>query len=93
MNEDEEVEQVRARFRLHRCGAMGVRCRLVKVREFGLETPRVWALYHDATLPRWPDRLPGRLRYRLWPKRGKVGHYSDAHLFNFTIYKRSKHEA
>jgi hypothetical protein len=93
MNRDEEAESSHARQRLYRCGARGIRRRLVKVREFGRETPRVWALYHSATLPRWPDRLPGKLRYRLWPKRGKVRGHSNAYFFNFTIYKRSKRQA
>ena len=60
----------------------------VAVRRFGFDIPRMWSLNYSPTLPRWPDRLPGKLRYRLWPKRGKVGDHSDAHLFNFTIDKR-----
>jgi hypothetical protein len=62
----------------------------VAVRRFGFDIPRMWSLNYTPTLLRWPDRLPGKLRQRLWHKRGKLGNYSDAHLFNFTIYKRKK---
>jgi hypothetical protein len=62
----------------------------VCVRRFGFDILRMWSLNYSPTLPRWPDRLPGKLRYRLWPTRGKVRGYSAAHLFNFTIYKRKK---
>jgi hypothetical protein len=66
----------------------GVRRQLVPVREFGRDLPRAWSLHHCPTLPRWPDRLPGKLRYRLKPTRGTVRSYSDTHLGNFTIFKR-----
>ncbi len=87
MSEDAETAETDnvARFRLYR---RGVRRRLVKVREFGRDIPRMWWLDHTPTLPRWPDRLPGKLRYRLSPTRGTVRGYSDAHLSNFTIFRR-----
>ena len=72
----------------------GIRRRLIPVRQFGRDIPRMWSLHHTATLPRWPDRLPAsKLRYRLRPTRGTVGGYSDAHYSNFTVFRRLKCDA
>jgi hypothetical protein len=94
MSEDEDLKSDRIGGERSIWRFRGIRRRLVLVRQFGREMPRMWPLHDTRTLPRWLDRLPAiKLRYRLRPMRGKVCGYSVVHYGDFMIFRRLNWDA